>query len=167
MVLTHCSSIARLVPLHKELESLLTGRGHPAYIYTMCCIHTTLFYSHRFLHQYFTICPHNFFDTAVPKHHSQTMTDLPTSFCHVCCRMAGDDAVELNRSHPICLLCDRGFCPRHASRDDAAHGKKEEGVCEINHTTYYRNHGSLRGTIWPSMERREVELAATSKKASV
>ncbi|RMJ26579.1 hypothetical protein PHISP_02571 [Aspergillus sp. HF37] len=32
----------------------------------------------------------------------------------------------------LCLLCDRAFCVDHKG--------KEEGVCEIDHETYYRNH---------------------------
>ncbi len=32
----------------------------------------------------------------------------------------------------LCLLCDRAFCVDHKG--------KQEGVCEINHETYYRNH---------------------------
>jgi hypothetical protein len=40
--------------------------------------------------------------------------------------------LEDNLPTQICLLCDRAFCVDHKG--------KEEGVCEINHETYYRNH---------------------------
>ncbi|CDM30538.1 unnamed protein product [Penicillium roqueforti FM164] len=53
--------------------------------------------------------------------------------CHV------HDRMRLRKPHlkdnlptQLCLLCNRAFCIDHEG--------KEDGVCEINHETYYRNH---------------------------
>lgn len=44
----------------------------------------------------------------------------------------------------LCLLCDRAFCVDHKG--------KEEGVCEINHETYYRNHPAAQGYLYRTYE---------------
>ncbi|KAL4971366.1 hypothetical protein BDW66DRAFT_146269 [Aspergillus desertorum] len=44
----------------------------------------------------------------------------------------------------ICHLCDRFFC--------ADHKGTQEGVCEINHETYYRNHPELHKFIYRTYE---------------
>jgi hypothetical protein len=44
----------------------------------------------------------------------------------------------------LCLLCDRPFCVDHKG--------KEDGTCEINHETYYRNHPALQGHIYRTYE---------------
>lgn len=45
----------------------------------------------------------------------------------------------------LCLLCDRNYCNDHKGNED--------GVCEINHTTYYRNHPQFND-IYPDMAAR-------------
>ncbi|KAG6989901.1 hypothetical protein G7Y79_00061g092880 [Physcia stellaris] len=42
------------------------------------------------------------------------------------------------------------FCERHKG--------KEEGVCETNHVSYYRNHPLRWATIFSSLEARENEM---------
>ena len=44
----------------------------------------------------------------------------------------------------LCLLCDRPFCIDHKGSED--------GVCEINHETYYRNHPALHGRLYRTYE---------------
>lgn len=44
----------------------------------------------------------------------------------------------------LCLLCDRPFCIDHKG--------SENGVCEINHETYYLNHPELHGYIYRTYE---------------
>jgi hypothetical protein len=44
----------------------------------------------------------------------------------------------------LCLLCDRAFCVDHKG--------KEDGVCEINHETYYRNHPAARKHLYRTYE---------------
>jgi len=48
----------------------------------------------------------------------------------------------------LCLLCDRLYCERHKG--------KEDGVCEINHMTYYRAHYSPKRFFRTLEHRREV-----------
>lgn len=50
-----------------------------------------------------------------------------------------------------CILCQRGFCDKH-------HGT-EEGVCEVNHQTYYQRHSHLPN-IYPSLTARAAALEA-------
>jgi hypothetical protein len=38
-----------------------------------------------------------------------------------------------------CLLCDRNYCKIHSGT--------EEGVCEIDHVSYYNNHPELRDSV--------------------
>lgn len=65
--------------------------------------------------------------------------------CHVHNRM------RLRKPHlkdtlptQICLLCDRAFCVDHKG--------KEDGVCEINHETYYRNHPAAQSYLYRTYE---------------
>ena len=44
----------------------------------------------------------------------------------------------------LCLLCDRPFCVDHKG--------KQEGVCEINHETYYRNHPAEQKSLYRTYE---------------
>lgn len=44
----------------------------------------------------------------------------------------------------ICLLCDRAFCVDHKG--------KEDGVCEINHRTYYHNHPAAQNYLYRTYE---------------
>jgi hypothetical protein len=44
----------------------------------------------------------------------------------------------------LCLLCDRTFCVDHKG--------KEDGVCEINHETYYRNHPAAQKYLYRTYE---------------
>ena len=43
----------------------------------------------------------------------------------------------------LCLLCDQAFCVDRKG--------KEEGVCEINHETYYRNHTAAQKYFVPDV----------------
>ena len=43
-----------------------------------------------------------------------------------------------------CVLCDRPFCVDHKG--------KQEGVCEINHEAYYRNHPGDQKYLYRSYE---------------
>jgi hypothetical protein len=53
--------------------------------------------------------------------------------CHVHNRMRlRKPHLKDNLPTQLCLLCNRAFCVDHKG--------KQEGVCEINHETYYRNH---------------------------
>jgi len=49
----------------------------------------------------------------------------------------------------MCLLCARPFCETHRG--------KEDGVCEINHRTYFKNHYAYKG-VYRSLEDREKAL---------
>ncbi|KAL3473604.1 hypothetical protein BJX99DRAFT_233193 [Aspergillus californicus] len=40
----------------------------------------------------------------------------------------------------LCVLCNRSFCVDHKG--------KEDGVCEINHLSYYRNHPAAQGHLY-------------------
>ena len=44
----------------------------------------------------------------------------------------------------LCLLCDRPFCVDHKG--------KQEGVCEINHVAYYRNHPAKQTYLYRTYE---------------
>lgn len=44
----------------------------------------------------------------------------------------------------LCLLCNQAFCLDHRG--------KENGVCEINHETYYRNHPAAQGYLYRTYE---------------
>jgi hypothetical protein len=44
----------------------------------------------------------------------------------------------------LCLLCNRAFCVDHKG--------KEDGVCEINHETYYRNHPATQEYLYRTYE---------------
>jgi hypothetical protein len=44
----------------------------------------------------------------------------------------------------LCLLCNRAFCVDHKG--------KEDGVCEINHETYYRNHPAAQEYLYRTYE---------------
>ena len=57
-----------------------------------------------------------------------------------------------------CLLCNKKFCERHKG--------KEEGVCETNHVSYYRNHPLRWGTIFSSLEARENEMEKSGSLVS-
>ena len=86
-------------------------------------------------------------------------TDRPSSppllDCYVCLRMAKRKP-ERRQEGPsqIWLLCDNRFCITHKG--------KEEGVCEINHETYYskqRHHDIHEVDIYPSLEERNRRMA--------
>ena len=53
---------------------------------------------------------------------------------------------QLNDKLPnqLCLLCNRAFCVDHKG--------KEDGVCEINHETYYRNHPAAQRHLYRTYE---------------
>jgi hypothetical protein len=80
--------------------------------------------------------------------------------CHICERMAETKSITQEGDAALCLLCDRLYCEKYKG--------KEEGVCEINHLTYYRKHYGPR-RIFRSLEhRREVlgeEKGQTSERA--
>ncbi|EKD13395.1 hypothetical protein MBM_08478 [Drepanopeziza brunnea f. sp. 'multigermtubi' MB_m1] len=44
----------------------------------------------------------------------------------------------------LCHLCNRAFCVEHKG--------EKEGVCEINHETYYRNHRGIQHSIYRTYE---------------
>ena len=44
----------------------------------------------------------------------------------------------------LCVLCSRAFCIDHKG--------KEDGVCEINHETYYRHHPEAQGYLYRTYE---------------
>ena len=48
-----------------------------------------------------------------------------------------------------CLLCNRNFCEKHKGTD--------EGVCEVNHGTYYQRHHRLPN-VYPTLEARAEAL---------
>ncbi|KAL3441271.1 hypothetical protein BJX65DRAFT_288782 [Aspergillus insuetus] len=79
------------------------------------------------------------------------------TICYVCEDMASRKRRRGLLSEPSsmiteeCLLCARPFCDRHRSN------KHAEGVCEVNHATYYARHQHLPG-IYPSMQARETAL---------
>lgn len=52
--------------------------------------------------------------------------------------------LEDNLPNQLCLLCNRAFCVDHKG--------KHEGVCEINHETYYRNHPADQKYLYRSYE---------------
>ncbi|CEL05807.1 hypothetical protein ASPCAL06921 [Aspergillus calidoustus] len=65
--------------------------------------------------------------------------------CHV------HDKMRLRKPHlkdtrpiQLCVLCNRSFCVDHKG--------KEDGVCEINHETYYRNHPAAQKYLYRSYE---------------
>lgn len=73
-----------------------------------------------------------------------------TRTCHV------HDKMRLRKPHlkeslpiKLCLLCDRAFCVDHKG--------KEEGVCEINHVTYYRNHPAAQEYLYRKYEDWEMD----------
>lgn len=49
-----------------------------------------------------------------------------------------------NGPRQLCLLCNRYFC--------ADHKGNKEGVCEINHETYYRNHPEMQRHLYATYE---------------
>lgn len=70
--------------------------------------------------------------------------------CYVCIQVAQRQP-QLPQYGPskLCLLCDNLFCAKHKGKD--------EGVCEINHETYYRrlDHRELHAPveIFPTLEK--------------
>lgn len=70
--------------------------------------------------------------------------------CYVCRRMNSRKPTIQVGGSATCLLCNKVFCERHKG--------KEEGVCETNHVSYYRNHPLRWGTISPSLEARKDTL---------
>jgi hypothetical protein len=50
-----------------------------------------------------------------------------------------------------CLLCARPYCEAHKSQG-------ADGVCEVNHATYYSNHRGFPN-VFPSLDARNRELA--------
>jgi hypothetical protein len=59
----------------------------------------------------------------------------------------------------LCHLCDQAFCINHK--------RKEEGVCEINHETYYKNHPGAQYNIYRMYKEwkrdyKEIKLEETS-----
>jgi hypothetical protein len=68
--------------------------------------------------------------------------------CFVCNRMQSGNpkhaSLKTIGDVQTCLLCDRNYCKKHSGT--------EEGVCEINHRSYYKNHPELRDTVcFPSV----------------
>jgi hypothetical protein len=64
--------------------------------------------------------------------------------CFVCNRMRSNNpenhaSLKTIGEVQTCLLCDRNYCKKHSGT--------EEGVCEINHRSYYKNHPELRDTV--------------------
>jgi hypothetical protein len=57
----------------------------------------------------------------------------------------------------LCLLCNRAFCVDHKG--------KEDGVCEINHETYYRNHPAAQECLYRTYEdwKRDSEQVMVDK----
>jgi hypothetical protein len=49
-----------------------------------------------------------------------------------------------NLPNQLCLLCCRAFCVDHKG--------KEDGVCEINHETYYYKHPAAHGHLYRTYE---------------
>lgn len=74
--------------------------------------------------------------------------DKSAKSCRVCGQMQERRAWKQTGLSWICLLCSHPYCE--------AHKGKEEGVCEINHTTYYQRHDYPN--IYPSLQARERKL---------
>ncbi|KAL4876209.1 hypothetical protein BJY04DRAFT_200356 [Aspergillus karnatakaensis] len=74
------------------------------------------------------------------------MTDtLASQSCHV------HDRMRLRKPHlkdtlpiQLCVLCNRHFCVDHKG--------KEDGVCEINHETYYHKHRGIQKYLYRTYE---------------
>ena len=49
-----------------------------------------------------------------------------------------------NLPNQLCVLCNRAFCVDHKGNED--------GVCEINHETYYRNHPDAQAYLYRTYE---------------
>jgi len=70
--------------------------------------------------------------------------------CYVCIQMI-EHKPQWAQDGPskLCLLCDNLFCAKHKGKD--------EGVCEINHETYYRrlDHRELHAPVevFPTLEK--------------
>ncbi|BDD63415.1 hypothetical protein MAP00_008307 [Monascus purpureus] len=70
---------------------------------------------------------------------------LDSGSCHV------HEQMRLRKPHledtlpiQLCVLCNRPFCIDHKG--------KEDGVCEINHETYYRNHPAAQKYLYRTYE---------------
>ncbi|KAF2281167.1 uncharacterized protein EI97DRAFT_429229 [Westerdykella ornata] len=79
--------------------------------------------------------------------------------CHICDRMRTRNprkhgGLVTEGEVQTCLLCNRDFC--------ATHKGKFDGICEINHASYFWNHQELRG-IYPSLEARQKALEEMQK----
>ena len=70
--------------------------------------------------------------------------------------MAARKLVRQTGDSAVCLLCDRPYCQLHKA-------KEEDGVCEINHQTYYAKHPGESG-IFPSLERRREQLGEDGER---
>jgi hypothetical protein len=82
-----------------------------------------------------------------------TIATAVTNACGICERMRRRKPHHGTiGSVQTCLLCNSEYCDLHKSTE-------EDGVCEINHMTYYRNHMLLKD-VYPNLEARERMLAA-------
>ncbi|KAJ5121268.1 uncharacterized protein N7515_009229 [Penicillium bovifimosum] len=65
--------------------------------------------------------------------------------CHVHNRMRlRKPHLKDNLPTQLCLLCTRAFCVDHKGSED--------GVCEIDHETYYRNHPAAQEYLYRTYE---------------
>jgi len=70
--------------------------------------------------------------------------------CFVCQRMAKKRLdIKGGVATTRCLLCNRTYCDVHKG--------EAEGVCEINHYTYFKNHFGFQD-VYESLEARERTL---------
>lgn len=79
--------------------------------------------------------------------------------CHICTKMRKSrpqkhSSLVSGSKVRTCLLCCRDFCNKHNG--------PEEDVCEINHRTYFKNHGDLED-VYPSMAVRESVLGISDR----
>ncbi|ORY99749.1 hypothetical protein BCR41DRAFT_363689 [Lobosporangium transversale] len=75
--------------------------------------------------------------------------------CHICSKMAMRKGVAKHYQEPVrhCMLCNKMFCDSHKSPSQPTDGDGGEGVCEINHSTYYRKRPN-KPDVYMSLEQR-------------
>ncbi len=60
----------------------------------------------------------------------------------------------------FCVLCRRFYCQIHRATKGP---EADADVCEINHTTYYRNHRHSEEGIFPTLESEQTAADAESE----
>ncbi|KAI9237873.1 MAG: hypothetical protein BYD32DRAFT_415350 [Podila humilis] len=101
-------------------------------------------------------------DSSIPE---PPRDDVSAIRCHVCQKMILRKGTAKYFQEPLrrCLLCNKTYCASHGSPSYAnPTPDMEDGVCEINHHTYFRKHPS-KPNVYMSIEHRTRTLEDPSK----